>query len=170
MHLVSGRVLRCDFHDAKCRFFRAFNAILSKVGRFASEQVVIRLLRTKCLPILFYACEASCPLLSRQIHSFDFSLTRTFMKLFRTGSPAIVQECQLQFGFLPVKSQLHIKTARFLQKFAASENVLCSLFVSTAKRQLTDIFIFHFYNSSISTACQLHNFIYDQLITVDVLP
>jgi len=162
---VSGRVLRCDFHDAKCRFFRAFNAILSKVGRFASEQVVIRLLRTKCLPILFYACEA-CPLLSRQIHSFDFSLTRTFMKLFRTGSPAIVQQCQLHFGFLPVKGQLHIKTARFLQKFAASDNVLCSLFVSSAKRQLTDIF--HLYNSSISTACQLYNFIYDQLITVDV--
>jgi len=108
--------------------------------------------------------------LSRQIHSFDFSLTRTFMKLFRTGSPAIVQECQFQFGFLPVRSQLHIKTARFLQKFAASENVLCSLFVSTAKRQLTDIF--HLYNPSIrfSTACQLYNFIYGQLITGDVLP
>jgi len=53
VYFVSGRALRCDFHDAKCRFFRAFNAILSKVGRFASEQVVIRLLRTKCLPILF---------------------------------------------------------------------------------------------------------------------
>jgi hypothetical protein len=166
VHFISGRVLHCDFHDAKCHFFRAFNAIFSKVGRFASEQVVIRLLRTKCLPILLYACEA-CPLLSRQFHSFDFSLTRIFMKIFRTGSPVVVKDCQVQFGILPIKCQLHIRTARFLQKFAASENILCYLFKSTATKQLTDIF--RLYSSAISSACQLHNFIFDQFTVDDVL-
>jgi len=89
------------------------------------------------------------------------------MKLFRTGSPAVVKECQGQFGFLSIKSLLHVRTARFLQKFSASENVLCSLFELTARQQLSDIF--NCYNTSISTACQLYNFVYDQLLNDDVV-
>lgn len=141
-------------------FFRAFNAILSKVGRCASEQVVLRLLRTKCLPILFYSSEA-CPLLARQVNSLNFSLTRIFMKLFRTGSPKVVKECQFYFGFLPVKCQLHIRTARFLQKYAGSVNSLCSLFAPVARSQLTDIF--SLYCKSLSTANELSDYIYDNL-------
>jgi len=37
---------------SKCQFFKALNAIFSEVGRFASEAVVLNLIRTKCLPIL----------------------------------------------------------------------------------------------------------------------
>jgi hypothetical protein len=55
--IVSGRTFRCSFDNAKSRFFRAFNAIYSKVGRLASEGVILDLLRTKCLPILLYATE-----------------------------------------------------------------------------------------------------------------
>jgi hypothetical protein len=69
-------------------------------------------------------------------------VTRLFMKLFRTGSAAVVKECQFQFQFtfLPMKYQLHIRTAPFLQKFAASSNGICSLFAHIAHRQLNDIF------------------------------
>ena len=74
VHFTSGRVFRCCFHNAKCSFFRSFNAIFSKVGRFASEQVILSLLRTKCLPILLYGLEA-CPLLKSDKHSLNFTLT-----------------------------------------------------------------------------------------------
>ena len=120
-------------------FFRAFNAILGKVGRFASEEVVISLLRAKCLPILLYAIE-SCPLLSRNKHSFEFTVTRIFMKLFRTGSPSVVNECQANFSFLRVKWQIDIRTAKFLQQFIACENSLCSFFVNTSSSQLGTLF------------------------------
>lgn len=50
------------------------------------------------------------------------------MRLFRTGSPDVVKECQVNFSFLPIRSQLCIRTARFLQQFAAKENSLCLLF------------------------------------------
>jgi hypothetical protein len=36
--------------------------------------------------------------------------------------------------------QLNIRTARFLQKFAASSNGICSLLAHIAGRQLNDIF------------------------------
>ena len=111
------------------------------------------------LPILLCASEA-CPLLYRQKHSFEFTITRIFMRLFHTGSPVTVKDCQINFGFLPVASQLAIRTAKFLQKFIALENSLCTLFSCTASTQLNVLFAQ--YNSSLHTACQLNNYIQEQ--------
>ena len=58
MFLVSCRNFKCDFHHAKSRFLSgAFNSLYSKVGRLASEEVILSLLQSKCLPILLYATE-----------------------------------------------------------------------------------------------------------------
>ena len=73
-------------------FFGSCNAIFGRVGRFASEEVILHLIRTKCLPVLLYAIEA-CPLLSRDVHSFEFVINRCLMKLFKTSSIVIVNEC-----------------------------------------------------------------------------
>jgi hypothetical protein len=81
--IVSGRTFRCSFDQAKSRFFRAFNAIYSKVGRLASEEVILSLLRTKCLPILLYATEA-CRLLVRTKHSFEFAFNTSLMLMLPT--------------------------------------------------------------------------------------
>jgi hypothetical protein len=156
---TTGCTFKCNFDNAKSCFFRAFNALYSKVGRFASEEVVLSLIRAKCLPILLYATEA-CPLLSRNRSSFEFTVTRLFMKLFRTTSPAVVKCCQIAFNFLPVHLQLDIRTANFLQKFIASENSLCCLFALTARRKLNDLFV-QFNN--VTTACQFYNAILDSL-------
>jgi hypothetical protein len=156
----SGRSFRCSLDDAKSRFYRAFNAVYSKVGRFASEPVIISLIRSKCLPVLLYATEA-CPLLSRQKHSLEFTVTRIFMRIFHTGSKAVVDQCLVNFGFLSVNSQLCIRTARFLQKFIASENSLCSLFSCNASSQLADLL--SYFDDDVKTACQLNNFLYDLL-------
>jgi len=51
---VSGRAFKSSLDHSKSQFFEAFNAIPSKVGRLASEDVVLSLLPAKCLPILFY--------------------------------------------------------------------------------------------------------------------
>jgi len=77
------------------------------------------------MPILLCAVEA-CPLLACETLSFEFklTLTRIFMKLIRTGSSKVVNECQASFGFLPDKSQILISTTSFLQKFTVSENSL----------------------------------------------
>jgi exonuclease III len=139
VHFISGRILKCAFDEAKRQFFRAFNAILSKVGRFASEDVVLNLLRTKCLPCLLYAVEA-CPLYSRDKHSLEFTITRSFMKLFRTGSSAVVTDCQVFFNFLPIIYQIEIRTAKFMQDFAASQNSICHCFSLTAQKCLHNIY------------------------------
>jgi len=54
------------------------------------------------------------------------------MKLFRTGSAAVVHECQKLFRFLPVTYQIDIRTAKFLQKFMTNDNSIYRLFVKQA--------------------------------------
>jgi len=76
---------------------RAFNAIFC-TGRYASVEVVLNLSRTKCLPVLLYGVEA-CPLLVRDRKSFDFTITRYFMKLFRIGSVTVVTDWQKDSHF-----------------------------------------------------------------------
>ena len=53
------------------------------------------------------------------------------MKLFRTGSVALVEDCQRFLNFLPASYQLDV-----LQKYKALENRICSLFGQEADRQL----------------------------------
>ena len=162
--MVSARLFQCCFHDAKSRFFRGFNAILGKVGRLASEEVIVALLKSKCLPILLYATEA-VPLFSRHKQSMEFTINRIFMKLFSTGSLDVVNECLLSFNFLPVNLQICIRTARFLQRFLALDNSLCRLFEDIAKRQLFSIFCY--FGDNIKTACELRNAIYDKYFVTD---
>ena len=89
---------------------------------------------------------------SVQKHSLEFSVTRIFMKLFRTCSSLVVRECQANFGFLPIESQLVVRTENFLQKFIASENSL-GLFNKVAKHQLN--LLFNQYGNHVKSAHQL---------------
>jgi len=87
--------------------------ISGKIGRTASEEVVMELIKTKYLPILLYGLEA-CPLNKTNIRFLDFSVNGFFMKLFKTSDMQIVAECQLTFGFsLPSATILWIESRIF---------------------------------------------------------
>jgi len=59
--------------------------------------------------------------------SMEFTVTRSLMKLFKTGSAAVVSECRIFFRFLPISNQIDIRTAKFLEKFMTSDNYICRL-------------------------------------------
>jgi hypothetical protein len=126
VYFKSGRFLRCSFEQARVKFFRAFNAILGRVGRLASEEVVLSLMKAKCFPVLFYGLDV-CPVLSRDIQAFEFSINRVLMKLFRTGSIDIVNECRDFFGLLPVAKLVEEKVRRFRQTLLSTTNTVCVL-------------------------------------------
>jgi len=56
---------------SKKSFYRAFTAICGKVGCLASIEVVVKVLRTKCVPIFLYLLDA-CPVSSRQLRSLNY--------------------------------------------------------------------------------------------------
>ena len=102
--------------------FRAANSIFAKVGRLASEEVIVQLLKQKCLPILLYGLDVYhskgasdsalmltlCPLQmlvlllllllcnldKRSMHSLDFAVNRFFLDPFNME---IAKCCQSVF-------------------------------------------------------------------------
>ena len=72
--------------------------IFGKIGRTASEDVVIQLTKRKCVPCLMYGLDA-CYLNKSQLNSLNFTINRLFMKLFKTNNIDIVKYCQYCFGF-----------------------------------------------------------------------
>ena len=79
-------------------FYRAANAIFRKVGRVASEEIALQLIKSKCLPILL-CCLEVCPLTKNDLNSLDFVRNRFFIKLFKTSDNNIVKTCQSLFSF-----------------------------------------------------------------------
>jgi len=97
--IVRAPVFRCSLEHAKRSFYRAANGIFGKIGRIASEEVTIQLLKSKWyIPLLLYAFEV-CNLTKRDLQSLDFTINRVFVKLFRTSDINVVTECQLNFHF-----------------------------------------------------------------------
>jgi len=54
--------------------------IFSRIGRIATEDVVLHLLQTKCIPILLCGLEA-CPLRKTGLYSLDFVVNRFFNEI-----------------------------------------------------------------------------------------
>jgi exonuclease III len=123
--IKSSRTFRCTFDQAKTKFYKAFNAIYGKIGNVASEEVVLKLINSKCMPILTYGLQA-CPVNNRERKSFDFSINRIFWKIFKTNSNAIIEECQSMFDFLPVRFLIDKYKVNFLSDFCDLPNFICS--------------------------------------------
>ena len=61
------------------------------------------------------------------------------MKLFKTGSAAVVIVSANFFRFLHISNQIDIRTAKFLENFMTSDNYICRLFECYAKIGLNKI-------------------------------
>jgi len=54
VYFVQSRYLKCSLTVAKRSFYRAGNSIFGKIGRSASEEIILQLISSKCIPILLY--------------------------------------------------------------------------------------------------------------------
>ena len=74
-------------------FYRAADTIFGRIGRIATEEVVLHL-----LPVLLRGLEA-CSLRKTDLDSLDFVVNSLFMKLFHTSNNDTVKECHMFFLF-----------------------------------------------------------------------
>jgi hypothetical protein len=135
VYFVAAKIFKCSIDSNKKAFYRSFNAVYCKIGRFASEEVIVKLLTAKCLPVFLYGLEA-CPLTFSHKRSLDFVITRTFMRIFKTSSVDVVDECMLMFNFKKMSEVVSERKYRFLQRFAETENFICHYFAETARNEL----------------------------------
>jgi hypothetical protein len=122
IHILPSRVFRCSLDNAKRSFYRAANAIYGKIGGRASEEVILQLIRSKCLPMLLYGLEA-CPMRVSDKHSLDFVINRFFMKLLKTNNIDIIKFCQEAFSFELPSVILERRTKNFVMKLNQSDNI-----------------------------------------------
>ena len=101
--LTASREFRCSYNNVIRSFYRA-----KKVGRCASEEVIVELLKMKCLPVPFYGLE-SCPLSKSQIKSLDFAINSAFSKIFSTKSQDIIDNCRTVFNCQPLADSLSMR-------------------------------------------------------------
>jgi hypothetical protein len=123
VYIVRSQSFKCSITNAKKAFFSASNAIMGKVGRLASEEVVLTLFRSKCLPILLYGLEAF-PLTKSLMLSLDFTVNRFFMKLFKTSSLEIVSYCQEMFNFVKPSVLLPIRSSKLKLMMDSDERLV----------------------------------------------
>jgi len=72
--------------------YRAFNAVFGKVWRIASLDVVVQLVKAKCLPILCHGIEV-CPANKYDIRSLQYVVDNCFRKIFDIKLKETVEEC-----------------------------------------------------------------------------
>ena len=135
--ITAGHRFSCSLSNAKRSFYRAFNCIFGKVGRVASENVVIELLKAKCLPSLYYGLEA-CPINKSQIRSLEFVINSSFRKIFSTKSYDVANECARFFN-CSVSCALYKRKVKFLTKLKTSENIICKLFANNTNDELATL-------------------------------
>ena len=73
-------------------FYASVNGLFGKLLNLASEEVILEVVRAKCIPILLYGLQ--CFHLGKaDLQSLDFTFNRLCMKLFKTGSIDVVKDC-----------------------------------------------------------------------------
>ena len=138
VYFQAARYFKCVFDESKKSWFRSFNAIYGKVGRFASLEVVFQLLISKCLPIFTYGLNA-CPINSSDRKSLDFALFRTVAKILGTFDNTIIADCRIAFGLTNIVETINKLKIRFLLRYSASENSICRVFSNIATTELSTL-------------------------------
>lgn len=141
--IKSSNSFRCCLDEAKKSFYRSINAIFGRVGRTASEEVLLTLMFTKCMPILLYASEV-LNLSKRDISSLDFTVMRFLMKLFRTSDATVIHECLMLFGYKMPSELIPDRLIKFCHKISVIQNKFCRI-VCSLWHCIGDFFIFIYY-------------------------
>ena len=122
-YIIQSRYFKCSLSQAKKSYYRALNAIFGKVGRAASEEVTLELVKLKCLPILLYGLE--CYSLNKsELKSLDFPVMRFLMKMFRSSNVELINDCRVYFDVKLPSELWAIRKVRFLEKFKNCQNLL----------------------------------------------
>jgi len=124
-------MFKCSQYHAKRSFYRAVNGIFGRIGTMASEEVILELIKTKCLPILLYGLEV-CPLTKTNLRSLDFPINRFFMKLFNTSDRPMqtVTECQSMFDLRLPGVIIPDRCKTFCVKYESCSKLLYKLTLS----------------------------------------
>ena len=92
-----------NWFEARGSYYRAINSILSSLGSNPPLDVIVKLVKTVCFPILSYGI-AAVSLSSRDINSFTYAYNNIFGKIFKSFNLDTIAYCQYFCSCLPFVS------------------------------------------------------------------
>jgi len=101
-----------------------FLILFGKIGRAASEKVILSLSSAKCIRCLLHAFE-ELPFNSSPLKSLGFLLC-ILLKMFKTGYCDIVSQCQEFCNFPDVSELILGRKRKFNNKLTITDNLLCN--------------------------------------------
>ena len=91
------------------------------------------------MPVLLYGIDV-CPVTVPQIRSFEFSVNRMLIKVFKSTSFEFINECLSFFRFQSVIGRINRRKFNFLNKLIKpNENYICELFSDVARKEMISI-------------------------------
>ena len=144
----AGSRFTIDCKPVRCKFYRSFNALYSKIPR-ANECVIISLVRTFCISLVMYSLEAIC-LNKSTLNSLDSMIYNAFSKIFKTYDRDVLSQCMyfsyclpIKFVYsysLPIKFVYYKKRLSFLFRLAKHDNLLIKMFYNiSGRRELAEL-------------------------------
>ena len=119
--LVAAKTTKCNLQTAKQSYFKALNGIFGSIGAKSDIAVILSLINSFCLPILTYGFDA-IKLNKASYSTLESAYTTAFAKIFHTYNGAIIRECQLHCGCLPIKYLIDLKRINFLCNLPLTNN------------------------------------------------
>ena len=139
IYIVSVSSFKCFLGNAKRSFYlSSVNAIFEKLGRIASNEVIVQLIKTKCFPVRYYGLEA-CPLRKSQFSSLNFVINSSFSKVFDTGSQDVVDICLEMVNCVSAAQTVAMRKTKFLKRVSNSNTILYQTFAAEAAKELTTL-------------------------------
>ena len=115
-----------NYAYAKKAFYRSFNTVFGRVGCLASEEVVMHLIKAKCLPVLLYGLRV-CPVNLSDMHSLEFTVKHILIKLFCVYYSVIIDSYMPSFRLATVSELVDKRKNSFLLKLSIQDNLLCTV-------------------------------------------
>jgi hypothetical protein len=98
VYFVASCKFKCSFYCANRSFCRAVNALFGTLGPHSNADVIIHLIKFKCMPLLLYGTE-SCPLTKANVQSLDFTVMWFLMRIFNSSNRELIINCIGYFNF-----------------------------------------------------------------------
>ena len=101
VYLTSAANFKIDLSTAKRKYFGCFNNIKSVIGQQVNEMMVLKLVKTYCLPCVLYGCE-SWPIETVDTHELDVIWNNGFRHIFNCCRRESVKPLQFFCQSLPL--------------------------------------------------------------------
>lgn len=122
--IVAAKKFAISLMENVKSYYKSFNVISSQLKGNASEECYIKLIYSKCVPVLLYGLEI-CTLKNSQMRHLEFLTRRTLMRVFKTSSLDIIDECMSYFNIQLYSELVTARQTNFLYKLRQCENSVC---------------------------------------------